>query len=66
MTARSYPRRVRLHRGRNVHAARELSSTAWVTACDYYLATEAENDWKPNEAPITCPGCKRAIEKETR
>lgn len=64
MTAHSYPRRVRLHGGRNVHAARDLSGDGRATACDYYLVADARNEWKPNDAPITCPACLRAIAKE--
>lgn len=60
-----YPHRVRLHGGRNTHAARDIpTSRSRVTACDCYLDAEAVNDWKPDTAPITCPACKRAIAKE--
>lgn len=66
MTPRSYPQRVRLHGGRNVHAARVIptSSSGRVTSCDRYIDAGSVNDWRPDSTPITCPACLRAIEKE--
>lgn len=58
------PHRVRLHRGRNTHAARELPiSGGHETACDYVLDDGASNHWLPWVTPVTCPGCKRALAK---
>ncbi|MEU6057963.1 hypothetical protein [Streptomyces sp. NPDC047097] len=58
MTQPPHPFRVRLRGGRNVHAARTLTRDR-ITACDYYLASGAENHWLADTAEVTCPKCRR-------
>ncbi|PVC73502.1 hypothetical protein [Streptomyces sp. CS081A] len=55
--------RVRLHGGRNTHAAQPDGSTAIFTTCGHI--TCPEDHWLPADEPVTCPACKRAIAKET-
>ncbi|MDF2708156.1 MAG: hypothetical protein K0R62_3808 [Nonomuraea muscovyensis] len=64
MTQPSHPHRVRLHGGRNTHAARDLNGGDHITACDYFLPTEARNHWLDPAEPVTCPACKRALARE--
>lgn len=65
MTRRStHPLRVRLHGGRNTHAARDLNSGGHLTACDYTLADDAANHWLPPTATITCRRCTRTLATE--
>ena len=52
----TYPHRVRLHRGRNAHAAREEGSSG-------YMGRRGANHWLPATEAVTCPGCKRAMAK---
>jgi hypothetical protein len=61
-----YPHRVRLHGGRNAHAARDLNTGDRATACDYFLPDEAANHPLPADSPITCGACIRQINRSTR
>lgn len=63
MTQPSHPHRVRLHGGRNTHAARDLNGGDRATACDYFLPDEAHNHWGDPTDPVTCTACKRALAK---
>ena len=45
----TYPHRVRLHRGRNTHAAREEGSSG-------YMGRRGANHWLPATEAVTCPG----------
>ena len=61
MTAAEYPHRLRLHGGRNTHAARPVNGgPSVVTACDY-LCEPSSNHMLPDNAPVTCPRCKREL-----
>ncbi|GAA2838240.1 hypothetical protein RMN57_13035 [Kitasatospora sp. CM 4170] len=64
----SYPRRLRLHGGRNTHAARTVNGNPnqLVTACNYLAGPKDER--KPDDAPITCraTGCQIAAEETAR
>ncbi|MGA4941750.1 hypothetical protein [Streptomyces cinereoruber] len=61
MTQPVHPHRVRLHGGRNTHAARP-GRMGSVTPCGYPVG---RNDHQlPADEPVTCPACKRAIAKE--
>lgn len=57
----TYPHRLRLHGGRNTHAARPINGdpTNLVTACNYMAGPRDEV--KPDDAVINCSGCVRAI-----
>lgn len=66
MPTPAHPHRVRLHGGRNTHAARDLLSGDRETACDYFLAADSRNHWGEPTDPVTCPACKRALAKENR
>lgn len=57
----SHPHRVRLHGGRNTHAARDLNTGDRATACDYFLPGEAKNHNLDRREPVTCPTCKRIL-----
>ncbi len=60
-TPTTHPYRVRLHGGRNVHAARHVNGSAnRVTACGYYLPDGTDNHWLAATAPVTCRACQRA------
>ncbi|MGP3950838.1 hypothetical protein [Streptomyces sp. 7N604] len=64
-TRTDYPMRVRLYRGRSVHAARELTISGGVeTACDYVIDMMADNHWLDDDAGVTCGGCLKAMKKE--
>ena len=63
MTQPDHPHRVRLHGGRNTHAARDLNTGDRTTACDYFLPDEARNHRLDPTEPVTCPACKRALAK---
>lgn len=62
----NFPRRFRLHGGRNTHAGRPINGdpTRLVTACDCYADPNA-NHPLPDDAVITCPACVRAINRTT-
>lgn len=50
--------RVRLHGGRNTHAA-QPGRAGHVTPCGYPVG---HNDhWIPDTEPVTCAACKRAL-----
>ncbi|MEE1838120.1 hypothetical protein [Streptomyces sp. SP17KL33] len=49
-TARRYPLRVRLPRGRVTHAARRLDS-GYITACALWISDREDKDWKPGDTP---------------
>lgn len=61
----AYPHRLRLHGGRNTHAAKPVNGNRdnLVTACDYLAGQKDER--KPDDAPITCraTGCQIAAEE---
>lgn len=62
----TFPRRFRLHGGRNTHAARTVNGgeeDRTVTACDYMAGPKDEP--KPDDAVITCQACVRAINRQT-
>ncbi|MFF9632900.1 hypothetical protein [Streptomyces fradiae] len=60
--AADFPHRVRLHGGRNTHAARDiLDGPDRITGCDYYLDAAATNHELPADEPVTCPACKRRL-----
>ena len=57
-----HPLRVRLHGGRNVHAARRCDDgLGHLTACAIYLSDGADNDWQPENAPVQCRHCVREL-----
>ncbi|MCG6493400.1 hypothetical protein [Kitasatospora sp. A2-31] len=64
MTA--YQHRLRLHGGRNTHAARAVASrfepTYLVTPCGH--TSGRRDELKPDDTPITCPTCTRRIAAE--
>lgn len=58
MTTRiTYPLRLRLYGGRNVHAAREVLNDprSVTTACGYISGPADER--KPDDTPVTCTTC---------
>jgi hypothetical protein len=56
------PARVRLHGGRNTHAARPVNGGPdQTTLCGYFLPDEARNHWGDPSDPVTCPACKRLL-----
>ncbi|MFC7794597.1 hypothetical protein [Streptomyces cinereoruber] len=55
--------RVRLHGGRNTHAA-QPGRMGSVTPCGYPVGRL--DHWLPADEPVTCPACKRALAKENR
>lgn len=61
----AYPHRLRLHGGRNTHAARPVNGNRdnLVTACGYLAGPKDER--KPDDAPVTCraTGCQIAAEE---
>lgn len=60
----TWPHRLRLHGGRNTHAARTINGgedDRLVTACDYWA--DGKNDHKPDDAVITCPRCIREMNR---
>jgi hypothetical protein len=57
-----WPLRVRLHGGRNTHAARIISGGDRVTACGYTLAENASNHWLANDADMTCRDCAHRLQ----
>ncbi|MFF1790790.1 hypothetical protein ACFVX9_30535 [Kitasatospora sp. NPDC058243] len=61
----TYPHRLRLHGGRNTHAAKIASGLPdnLVTACGYIEGPRDER--KDDDAPITCRNCTR-IEETSR
>ncbi|WP_318205354.1 hypothetical protein [Streptomyces sp. SCL15-4] len=62
MTQTDHPYRVRLHGGRNVHAARHVNGSAnRVTGCGYYLPEDSTNHWMDDDTAVTCRGCQRAM-----
>lgn len=65
MTQPQHPLRVRLYKGRTNHAAHELQvSNGAETACDYFIDVQADNEWLPDDAPVTCRRCIRVMERE--
>jgi hypothetical protein len=59
---KTYPNRVRIHRGRNTHAVG--SRTGFfdpVTACGYPVGPG--DDQKPNDADVTCRSCLREMDR---
>jgi hypothetical protein len=64
MTERQYPYRVRLHGGRNVHAAREVNGGPdRTTACGYYLPEGSNNHGVTPIADVECSRCRTAINR---
>ncbi|MEU8316685.1 MULTISPECIES: hypothetical protein [Actinomycetes] len=61
-----YPLRVRLHGGRNTHAARPAGDGDQITACDYFLPAGTLSHQMPPTAVITCRTCHRRTIEETR
>lgn len=59
----TYPLRLRLYGGRNVHAARAVldSPKDVTTACGYISGPADER--KPDDTPITCTTCKRRTDR---
>lgn len=59
----TYPNRLRLHGGRNTHAAKTVADpigqTVLITACGY--TNGPSDDLRPDDAPVTCRTCTRAI-----
>lgn len=66
MTDTTHPRRLRLHRGRNTHAARPINGDPnnLVTACDYVCDPNG-NHMLPDNAAVTCRACIRVLIAET-
>lgn len=63
---RAYPHRLRLHGGRNKHAAKLAAGFPenLITACGYI---EGNGDHRqPDNTIITCRGCIRVIGRENR
>ncbi|MFE6874727.1 hypothetical protein [Streptomyces sp. NPDC057677] len=60
MPEQAYPERVRLHGGRNVHAAQPID-TGHITACAIYIDRGAQNTWLPSDAPVACRRCTRDL-----
>ncbi|GAA3384406.1 hypothetical protein [Streptomyces racemochromogenes] len=61
-----YPLRVRLHGGRNTHAARKRAETHpddRITACGVFLAAYSTNNWLADDKPITCRACTRQTDR---
>lgn len=67
MTAQAFPHRLRLHGGRNTHAARPIRTafgeTALTTACGYINGPRDE--LKPDEALVTCRTCTTEMTRVT-
>ncbi|MCG6499432.1 hypothetical protein [Kitasatospora sp. A2-31] len=63
-----YPHRLRLHGGRNTHAARPVNGNPdkLVTACGYLAGPKDHRH--PDDAPITCraTACQIATEETAR
>lgn len=58
--------RVRLHGGRNTHAARTVAGDEAeyrITPCGQWLDPDAINHWLPADSPITCPACTRKVSR---
>ena len=62
MTA-AYPHRIRLHGGRNTHAARIANGAPdnLVTPCGYMAGPKDER--KPDDAEVTCKPCIREMNR---
>jgi len=57
----AYPRRLRLHGGRNTHAARPVNGGPdLITACDYRESGPQKNTL-PDGADVTCRACARRL-----
>jgi hypothetical protein len=56
-----HPLRVRLYGGRVVHAARWISDSDGLTACDYFLGDYGGHDWRSARTPIQCARCLRIL-----
>jgi hypothetical protein len=58
-----YPHRLRLHGGRNTHAARPIPNafgeTALLTACGY--TNGPRDELKQDDAPVTCRNCAQKV-----
>lgn len=53
----AYPDRVRLPRGKHIHAAQTVPT---VTACKKPFDLDAA-DWYDEGEPVTCPACIRTL-----
>ncbi|MGX1220381.1 hypothetical protein [Streptomyces ambofaciens] len=64
MTNSGYPYRVRLHGGRNVHAARDVNGGPdRTTACGYYLPAESRDHGVTPIADVECQACLREMRR---
>lgn len=65
MIQAGYPKRIRLHGGRNTHGAHttryDPSGTHLMTACGY--STWPRDELKPDTAPVTCRACIREMNR---
>ncbi|MFF8784762.1 hypothetical protein [Streptomyces sp. NPDC015125] len=58
-----FPHRIRLHGGRNTHAARPVNGGPdLVTACDYMAVSKDQR--LDDSAPVNCRACGQRIKKE--
>lgn len=62
----TYPKRVRVPRGRVTHAARIMDTDAVFTACAIYYGHEIEPKWQDDDAEITCRACIKAEVRRER
>lgn len=62
----TYPKRVRVPRGRVTHAARIMDTDAVFTACAMYYGHEIEPKWQDENAEITCRACVKAEVRRER
>lgn len=58
----AWPLRVRLHGGRNTHAARITKAGDRVTPCGYVIAKDGTNHWLADDAGMTCRNCVHRIQ----
>ncbi|MTE20319.1 hypothetical protein F0L17_14620 [Streptomyces sp. TRM43335] len=58
-----YPHRIRLHGGRNTHAAEQLAvSGDLLTACNYDAGAVYHR--MPPTAVVTCRACRRVLDRQ--